>query len=220
MSPLIHQPGSDDHAAGIRPAGIEGNILTSAALRPAGVHEDTARVKVDPSDASPAVKKAAAKLAKMEEAQAPASVITRCRQKLADARTDWFESVAELRHKERTRVLADQKEKIRQQHENEILFRVSALVPVLSLTVDGLEIVTRPERAPDSALRQTAYSDFHAVSVYVANMTAKAAGAARVASKPLDAFPIDPDYLRRQVRDIMHRSIRSGLTELIEVSVH
>jgi hypothetical protein len=208
--PLLHQPGSDD---------TENMLTTRTLYRPAGVkHEDTVKTKIDPTDSDPAVVKAQKKLDKMIAADAPASVLTRCRAKLADARTDFLEKVAEKRHKERSRVLAEQKEKIRRQHENEILFRLSAHVPVLSLTVAGLEVQTRPERANNEALRDTAWHDFKAVSDYVANMTAKAAGVARVAKQPLDAFPIDPEHFRHQVADIMRLSIRAGLTELIEVS--
>jgi hypothetical protein len=160
------------------------------------------RPRIEPADADPKVKKATAKLAKMIAADAPASVIARCRAAVESARTDILERHAVARANERTKTLAAQREKVRLK---------DGLMPSVTVNFGPLQIVVSPGRSPDHTMRAFAYRDLHQALQIVASQAGQVAGLAQNAETPLQVLPVDVDTLRRELGDVMLRSIRAGL---------
>jgi hypothetical protein len=207
--PLQHQPGADD-AQVFRPA---------AAMRPIGSHQtEVERHRIDPTDSDKRVQRETKKLAKLVSADAPATVLTRQRAKVAEARDAVLEKIALKRSTERSATLAKQRETIRLQAEREILYRLDgSLTPSITINFGPLQIVVTPEKSPDATLRGFAYHDVHAAMQIISTATNHAAGLSRHAAQKMEVIPADLPRLRRVLDDVMRRSIRAGLTSIEEI---
>jgi len=211
--PLQHQPGSDDHEV-FHPA------EAARTMRPIGSHQtEVERQRIDPVAGDRKVIAAQKKLDRLLAADAAGPVITRARAAVENAKTDFLERVAEARHVERTKVLAQQRETKRLRHEREVLYRLDqSLTPSIVLNFGPLQITVTPERSPDATMRAFAYKDLHAALQIISTSTNHAAALAQNAEQKIEVIPTDVPRLRRVLEDVMRRSIRAGLTTIEEIA--
>jgi hypothetical protein len=205
--PLQHQPGADD---------VDANIMTSRTLyRPAGVKLDEDKPRLDPTATDKRVKSCQRRLSILLAADAPASVITRARAKLAEARDAVLEKIALKRSRERAKTLAAQRETVRLQSEREVLARLDQnLMPVLTLNFGPLQIVVTPEKSTDHTLRGFAWGDYHRAAAIIATQATRVAGLARHATAKMEVLPVDVPHLKRELEDVMRRSLAAGLASI------
>jgi DNA-directed RNA polymerase subunit F len=212
MSPLIHQPGSDDADAEV----FSPVAVRSAGLRP--VHEDQ-ELRPGPAPADdytwdPKVKAASDHLAELIEIEAPATARSVAQRKLDEVIASVQTRLARERSKTLKAAAAAAKAKVEKARAIEHEIRSSAASPTVTLDFGSVRVVARPEMPMDSGSRVLIAESLRQAERALVREFSNVVGVAKVTGK---MSPRSTEHLVGELRDILRHGLKLGAVVIEEI---